>query len=146
MAYIVYNRKRSKLSKDFVSKIEDKKQEKNKNEKKKLAQRSAFIFKSLMQQTIYLKRGKRATVIIIQLMYIWEAVGVETKVDQVFPLTYTLGSAVAEPILSLQKATSNISRMLHKPTNFLPTRKNIFYRYLWIGISEFRVLTSLNPE
>lgn len=34
MAYIVYNRKRSKLSKDFVSKIEDKKQEKNKNEKK----------------------------------------------------------------------------------------------------------------
>lgn len=70
MAYIVYNRKRSKLSKDFVSKIEDKKQEKNKNEKKKLAQRSAFIFKSLMQQTIYLKRGKRATVIIIQLMYI----------------------------------------------------------------------------
>lgn len=36
MAYIVYNRKRSKLSKDFVSKIEDKKQEKNKNEKKNL--------------------------------------------------------------------------------------------------------------
>ena len=71
MAYIVYNRKRSKLSKDFVSKIEDKKKKKKKTKtKKKLAQRSAFVFKSLTQQTIYLKRGKRATVIIIQLMYI----------------------------------------------------------------------------